>query len=58
MKVHPKTKKYVNDLAKSQLKKTFSLPFSEAELLKGMTPQKAHSEMIAVPLEQKYRFID
>lgn len=30
------------------------LPFSEAALLKGMTPKTAHADIIATPLKSEY----
>ena len=35
-------------------KKHLKLPFSETELLKGMTPQTAHADIIANPLKGEY----
>lgn len=31
-----------------------ALPFSEAELLKGMTPETAHADIIAKPLSSEF----
>ena len=30
------------------------LPFSESELLRGMTPHKAHADIVTKPLEGEY----
>ncbi len=38
----------------SKQKKHLSLPFSEAELLKGITTKTAHADLIANPLNGEY----
>lgn len=47
---------YENGLSikKICIPKKFKLPFTESELLNGMTPEKAHSEIIAFPLNSEY----
>lgn len=35
-------------------RKRFKLPFSEVELLNGMTPEKAHSDIVTSPLKSEY----
>lgn len=42
------------EIRKSQPKKRLKLPFSESELLDGMTPRKAHADIIAHPLKGEY----
>ena len=35
---------------KSEPRKTFSFPFSESQLLKGLTPALAHADLVVSPL--------
>lgn len=39
---------------KPQSVKELALPFSESELLEGMTAKMAHADIIASPLENEY----
>jgi antitoxin MazE len=36
-------------------KKRVKLPYSESQLLKGMTPQKAHADGLTTPLPSEMR---
>lgn len=42
------------EIRKSQADKRLKLPFSESELLNGMTPTSAHAEIIAKPLKNEF----
>lgn len=42
------------DIRKLQVEKRLVLPFTEAALLKGMTPQTAHADIIAAPVEGEF----
>ncbi len=43
---------------KCKQSKRLALPFSEADLLKGMTPKTAHADALATPLPNEYRHRD
>lgn len=43
-------------IKKSALRLLKKLPFSEADLLEGMTPQKAHADELAVTLSSEVRY--
>jgi antitoxin MazE len=42
------------EIRKLEASKQLALPFSEAELLEGMTPKTAHSDLIATPLPGEF----
>lgn len=42
------------DIRKLHIKKRLKLPFTEAALLKGMTPESAHADLITNPLKGEY----
>ena len=42
------------EIRKLQSAKRLSLPFSESELLEGMTPKTAHADIIAKPLKSEF----
>lgn len=45
-------------IKKSSASKRVALPFTEADLLQGMTPEKAHADELAVPLADEYKHHD